>query len=499
MGRPTDWHLLDLEKDPTPGEPWAIRDLGRDFRAFAGDVGSARARMLGIAEDPVVREWTGLAAQRFRAHIAKLPDQMEKLRESHRMAGDALCRFAEVVERTQAAADGALAKARMLRGELVRAQGDLGRAEDHAARAAGAGDWLTAATPRSDIPPPDPGQVRRAVRDARYADLRRGDLESQVAGLRAQLADLRQLAEQAALEWGTAADVCGRDLDDASAAGIRNGSWQGDGDQAAAAWDTFVMVADYGVKIGSVLLFLGGPALALVVLAAALVVLADTIRRFSQGKAGWGDLLFAVLDCVPVVGRLATLVKAGQFLRGAGLALHLVRMERRLAGVISISRVGSGLQGGKGVAFGLGKDIVKDGFKDALNGGWSEVQENFVRNVVGNAVAAGGGALVEKGFHKLPGRLHDDAADIASAGHSRLPELAKHFNEETDLGRAVVGVSSTVVSEVSKGVSEDALEGPLTDAVQPVRIPGTQPGALPGATPQGAVQSPAASGASGGR
>jgi hypothetical protein len=27
MARPTDWNVLDLDHDPTPGDPWRIKEL----------------------------------------------------------------------------------------------------------------------------------------------------------------------------------------------------------------------------------------------------------------------------------------------------------------------------------------------------------------------------------------------------------------------------------------------------------------------------------------
>jgi hypothetical protein len=39
--RPADWHVLDLDKDPTPGDPDRVRQLARTLHDFADDVSDA--------------------------------------------------------------------------------------------------------------------------------------------------------------------------------------------------------------------------------------------------------------------------------------------------------------------------------------------------------------------------------------------------------------------------------------------------------------------------
>jgi len=38
--RPTDWHVPDLEKDPTPGDPDRVKSLAKSLHDFADDVNS---------------------------------------------------------------------------------------------------------------------------------------------------------------------------------------------------------------------------------------------------------------------------------------------------------------------------------------------------------------------------------------------------------------------------------------------------------------------------
>ncbi|SOD62838.1 hypothetical protein SAMN06297387_111196, partial [Streptomyces zhaozhouensis] len=41
MARPSDWSPVDMDSDPTPGEPDEVRELARELQEFADDVGEA--------------------------------------------------------------------------------------------------------------------------------------------------------------------------------------------------------------------------------------------------------------------------------------------------------------------------------------------------------------------------------------------------------------------------------------------------------------------------
>jgi uncharacterized protein YukE len=154
MSRPADWHNLDLDSDPTPGDVHAIRAQGHRFQTFADDVASVHRLLNNAAKDQALAEWNGKAAEAFRGQIGKLPGQLSKLHKSYGAAGDALVAFAGRVESEQSAADGALAKARILRGDLTAKQAELGRAKDAASSAGSAEAKLDGAgSGRGSIPP----------------------------------------------------------------------------------------------------------------------------------------------------------------------------------------------------------------------------------------------------------------------------------------------------------------------------------------------------------
>src|SRR5687768_16392333 len=105
MTRPADWHVLDLDRDPTPGDPAAVRRLADVLTDFAHDVERAERQVAGLGSDSVVLSWVGLSGDAYRDEIGELPSQLRKLHTSYRMAGDAVDRYAGELEGAQRQAD----------------------------------------------------------------------------------------------------------------------------------------------------------------------------------------------------------------------------------------------------------------------------------------------------------------------------------------------------------------------------------------------------------
>ena len=60
--RPGDWHVLDLDRDPTPGDPDRVRKLSKDLHDFADDVSDALRLIKGMAGEDAVLAWAGKSA-----------------------------------------------------------------------------------------------------------------------------------------------------------------------------------------------------------------------------------------------------------------------------------------------------------------------------------------------------------------------------------------------------------------------------------------------------
>ncbi|MGV9729904.1 putative T7SS-secreted protein, partial [Streptomyces albogriseolus] len=133
--RPTDWHVLDLDKDPTPGDPERVRQLARFLHDFADDVSEALRLVKGMAGEGALAEWAGKSAKVFKEEFSGVPKNLRKLEKSYAMCGDALADYWPKLERAQALADKALAKAREAQADLSSARSKLASAESWVGRA----------------------------------------------------------------------------------------------------------------------------------------------------------------------------------------------------------------------------------------------------------------------------------------------------------------------------------------------------------------------------
>lgn len=306
MGRPTDWHVLDLDRDPVPGDPYEVRELARKLGDFADDVGTALRSVRGLNGDTAVQEWAGLSGDAYRQQFGDLPGELDKLERSYRLASGALDGYWPQLETAQADADRALAQGRTARADLDAATSQLTNVDAWVKRAQDTSKQYQA-DPKPGVPPPSEQDVRDAARNATDAARAHTTASTAVHDAQQRLDAAKELAAQAAGLRDRAASTAEHALHEASDAGIRNKHWWEKAvDWVAGHWDDIVAVCKVIVAVlGIVVLIIGGP-LAWIVLAAALVVLADTVMKYLQGKASLWDVAFAALDCIPMFKGLTT-------------------------------------------------------------------------------------------------------------------------------------------------------------------------------------------------
>ncbi|WP_239310283.1 MULTISPECIES: WXG100 family type VII secretion target [unclassified Frankia] len=326
MTRPTDWDVLDLDGDPTPGDPFSLRELARRFREFAADVEHANGQLAAVAANYVAISWQGRSGAAFRDESDELPGQLRKLANSYRMAGDALGAYTPDLDAAQARADSALARGRDARARRDRAQALVGPARIALITAEAAlSELIPASRHPVEVPPPDPARVAQAIRDH---DVVRANLERARSTVDAAQEDLdaaRRLALTASQMRAEAAAICVRSIRSASRAGLKNKAWRPWGgllEHAGRFWHAAVQAAKVAVAVlGVVVLVVGGP-VAWAVFAAALVVLADTLVQYAGGRASLWDVLFALADCVPAPVGLAATAGAARAVRAARRSLR---------------------------------------------------------------------------------------------------------------------------------------------------------------------------------
>ncbi|WP_407564753.1 hypothetical protein [Streptomyces sp. 184] len=57
--------MLDLDDDPTPGDPERVRQLARELHDFADDVADALRQIKGMAGEDALLRWAGKTAKAF--------------------------------------------------------------------------------------------------------------------------------------------------------------------------------------------------------------------------------------------------------------------------------------------------------------------------------------------------------------------------------------------------------------------------------------------------
>ncbi|MDT0266885.1 RHS repeat-associated core domain-containing protein [Streptomyces sp. DSM 44915] len=317
MARPSDWSPVDMDRDPTPGEPDEVRQLADELQEFADDVGEALGKVRGLAGERAMLDWAGLSADAFRREFDGVPDNLAKLEDSYSLCSQALQTYWPKLQTAQGMADRALDRAVAAQADLASAQSALGDATDWVGRAGEEAERLQREGERTDAEPPDEADVRAATRDHQAAEAAAGAARSRVADAEERLAAARQLALDAQEMREDAARECARGIEDASDAGIQNRKWWEKAIKwVTDNWDTIVAVCKVIVAVlGIVVMIIGGP-LAWVVLAAALVVLADTLLKYARGEASLLDVAFAALDCIPGFKGLTTLGGLARGIRG---------------------------------------------------------------------------------------------------------------------------------------------------------------------------------------
>lgn len=341
MSRPTDWWVLDLSSDPTPGDPERIWGLSARLTSIGDEAEALEQQVRGLAADNAVLTWIGAAGDAFRPAIGQFPGQLGKVARSHHMAGAALRTYAAGLDSAQSQADRALALGRTAQSRFASLQSQLTSAQSGLAAATSSAQSLQ--HPAQGAPKPDPAQVQAAVRNQVAAQSHVSQLSGKVAGAQSQLDLAKKLAGQAADLRSQVAGTCAIWVNEASDAGIHPDSfWQKLGEIAGQVWHYLVIAAKVVVAVGGIIaLIIGGP-IAWVVFAAALIVLADTLYKYAKGKASLWDVALALVSCIPMtrgitsLGELATAFREGSEDAGLvggllGAGGHIVAAARTTA------------------------------------------------------------------------------------------------------------------------------------------------------------------------
>ena len=358
MSRPSDWWVVDLSSDPTPGDPVLVQGLARRVQLVADDAGQAQRAVLGLAGDGAVTSWFGMAGEVFRGALHDFPGQLGKLADSYGQAAGALAAYATSLDGAQDSADRALEQGRTAQAEIDSLSSQLSAATATASTAGG----TVSAFSRPPLPgaePPDPGQLRDATRNARTANDRVRSLSSGLGGAQDRLAAAKRMARDAEQLRQDAGNRAADRLYDASDAGIEPNSWWEDFKSAAAkVWDVTITIAKVVVAVLCVIaLFAGGPLVWGLLLAGSLLLLADSLAKYANGE---GSLWEVGLNLLGVIPGARLLGAAGKLIgRSAQGARALSQGSRALTtGRTALTRMAAGLRDGVGRVFAHGPDAA---------------------------------------------------------------------------------------------------------------------------------------------
>ncbi|MEU1333646.1 DUF6531 domain-containing protein [Streptomyces sp. NPDC005865] len=342
---------MDLEKDPTPGDPHRVRSLAKNLHDFSDDVGRVLRDIKGMAGEDAILKWAGKTADAFTEKFEDAPDKLKKLKKSYEMAGDALSAYWPELERAQSLADKALAKGREAQADLSSAKSRLSSADSWVERAGKEADkYKDDGDKGKDVPKPDESKVRAATRNAHSAEKAQKSAQGDVDSAKSALDAAKKMAEDACKMREEAAGTAKRKIDEASDAGIQNRKWWEEiGDWVTDNWDTIVAVCKVVVAVvGVIAMIVGGPILAAIVIVAGAIVLADTLSKYAKGQATLMDVAFAAMDCIPggkgltTVGRLAKGMKGLSKVGLKGMAKGLKKGLRRGADDVATSKPAKG-------------------------------------------------------------------------------------------------------------------------------------------------------------
>jgi hypothetical protein len=334
--RPSDWFLVELPGDPVPGDAFGIRRLAAKYASTASTAGEAsdgvtRARSSGAAS-----AWVGDAGDIFREKSHRMPGELARAHASYSIVAEALRGWAESVDDAQAQADRGLQLAREAHADLASSHAALGLAQSvwstvHAQQLTYQKvqrDYL-GVSPPVGITLPTPDQLRGAARSASQSQASIAVAQSRIVDADARLAAARALVVGAKARRDDAERTVVHRIAQAENRAVKPSSpWEGIQDSSA--WQTLVAVATVVLTIVSILaIFLGGPLVWAIILAATLVLIVNALLAIAQGDDAWGELALLAVGLIPGGATAAAGLRvASEIGRAATIASRLKSAER---------------------------------------------------------------------------------------------------------------------------------------------------------------------------
>lgn len=373
MVRPSDWFLVDLSADPTPGDGFGIRRVAATYSEIAYVAANAAGLVRGMRASGSAEAWVGDAGDVFRSQTDRMPGELSKADDSYSLVADALTAWASALDDAQAQADRGLALARDAHADVGSAQSALGEAQR---------SWSTAHAQQlaqqqlqkqyRDVPPPSgvtvptDAQLRATTRNVTQSQDSVDAARAQVASATARLEAAKRLVLEAKASRDAAEATAVRAIGEAKGHAVKPSSiWEAIQDSAA--WQAIVVIATVVLTIVSIVaIFVGGPIVWAVIAAATVLLMVNALLSIAQGKNAWLELGLLAVGLIPG-GRL--LAMAGTAGHAAIAAMAVTRVGERIAPAVvrageSLSRVADGVRSATGALKEVVRPIARSGLGD---------------------------------------------------------------------------------------------------------------------------------------
>ncbi|GMA95739.1 hypothetical protein GCM10025881_25630 [Pseudolysinimonas kribbensis] len=334
MVRPSDWYLVDLEADPTPGDSFGIRQVAQKYTDIAYVAANAASVVRAMRASQSAEAWVGEAGSVFRSETDRMPEELSKADDSYSLVASALGVWASALEDAQSQADRGLAQAREAHADLASARS----AYDEAQRS-----WSTAHAQQlsqqklqkqyQDVPPPSgvtmptDAQLRATGRNVSQLQSSMDAASASMASANARLEAAKRLVMEAKAARDGAEKIAVKAIGDARGKAVKPSSvWEAIQDSAA--WQAIVVIATVVLTIVSIVaIFVGGPLVWALIIAATALLMLNALMSIAQGKNAWGELALLTIGLIPG-GRLLAL--AGTAGHAAVAAMALTRVGERV-------------------------------------------------------------------------------------------------------------------------------------------------------------------------
>ncbi|MHC2999888.1 hypothetical protein [Microbacterium sp. HJ5] len=325
------------------GDAQGIIDRGREISRLGRQMIGAAGVLSAIADGAT--EEKGRSIERIKDEVGDAHEELALAGERYKPTGTAMTAYGQSLSGVQA-------KLRPLVLEIEEAKRQL------VAKMSAASEAQDAAEESADYDPADStaqGTHQADQWQAREAGIAAGNAQIYFDGL------LEDFDTQWRI-WDEAYDTALGAIEDATEGNVSD-SWT---DNIA---DIVQIVVDVVTVIGIIVtiaaLIIGGPILALIAVALAVVILLGTLILYDAGRATKGDLAWAIVGVLPF-GRLGSLFKAGSRLQAlkffAGPVFEIgdaIGDIRRLRGIrLAVETMGSGHGLGNAARAGLASRIA---------------------------------------------------------------------------------------------------------------------------------------------